>query len=166
MFPPEPPVAFLNRPERSAVRKGAPVLRGGANPCARAPFWHFPSLRRAAPTGTRCSRWRAQSLYSQSAHCASRHRFLLPWRRTRPPFAVSGEFRSHRRLSLDLPASLETQIRRPREVCLPLPVPRRRGLRPCSINSGGASIVLRSPETPTLWSASERRHRQSCCNCE
>ena len=36
------------------------------------------------------------------------------------PFAVSGEFRRHRRLSLDLPASLETQSWRPREVFRPV----------------------------------------------
>src|ERR1700694_5468964 len=70
---------------------------------------------------------------SRSARGASRHRFLR-WRRTRPPFVVSGEFRRHRRLSLDLPASLETQTRRPREVCLPLPSPRtaRPGRSRCS----------------------------------
>jgi hypothetical protein len=70
---------------------------------------------------------------SPSARCASRHRFLR-WRRTRPPFAVSGEFRRHRRLSLDLPASLETQTRRPREVFLPLPSPQtaRPGRSRCS----------------------------------
>ena len=70
---------------------------------------------------------------SPSARCASRHRFLR-WRRTRPPFAVSGEFRRHRRLSLDLPASLETQSWRPREVCLLLPNPQtaRPGRSRCS----------------------------------
>jgi hypothetical protein len=32
-----------HRPERSGGRKGAQVLRGEANPCARAPFWHLRS---------------------------------------------------------------------------------------------------------------------------
>jgi hypothetical protein len=43
VFPPEPPVAILYGPGRSGGRKGARVLRGEANPCARAPFWHLRS---------------------------------------------------------------------------------------------------------------------------
>ena len=40
MFPPEPPVAILNSPERRAAGKGA-RLRDEVNPCRRAPLWHF-----------------------------------------------------------------------------------------------------------------------------
>jgi hypothetical protein len=39
MFPPEPPVASRNLPERSGAGKDA-RQRGEANPCRRAPFWH------------------------------------------------------------------------------------------------------------------------------
>jgi len=35
---PEPPVAKLPAAQRRAVGKGAPVLRGEANPCPRAPL--------------------------------------------------------------------------------------------------------------------------------
>ena len=149
MFPPEPPVAWLDELERRAGRKGAPVLRGGANPCARAPFWHPRSLRRAAErehdgfplvsSEHPSTRFTPPYLVcSRPADCSQR---VVPrgigsceWRRTRPPFAVSGEFRRHRRLSLDLPASLETQTRRPQEVCLPLPSPQtaRPGRSRCS----------------------------------
>src|SRR6202140_2887419 len=47
LIPPEPPVAVSILPERRTARKGAPVLRGVANPCARAPFWPL----RGFPTG-------------------------------------------------------------------------------------------------------------------
>ena len=40
-------------PERRGVRKGAPVLRGAANPCARAPFWYLPTLSTGGPAGER-----------------------------------------------------------------------------------------------------------------
>src|SRR4051794_32803715 len=36
-IPPEPPVAKSSAAQRCGVGKGAPVLRGGANPCPRAP---------------------------------------------------------------------------------------------------------------------------------
>ena len=46
MFPPEPPVASRNLPERSGAGKDA-RQRGEAHPCRRAPFWHSHYGRRA-----------------------------------------------------------------------------------------------------------------------
>jgi len=88
---------------------------------------------RARPSGhtsvtavSRPHRFLPTSLHRERVS-ASRHRFLLR-RRTRPPCAVSGGFGLHRRLSLDLPASLETQNWEPRKVAFPRSVPKRRGL--------------------------------------
>ena len=39
--------------ERRGERKGAPLRRGEANPCARAPFCDLPGFRRAVPRGER-----------------------------------------------------------------------------------------------------------------
>ena len=56
VFPPEPPVAVFNLLERSAAGKGA-RQRGEANPCRRAPFWHFHHSGRAAEREHSDSRW-------------------------------------------------------------------------------------------------------------
>src|SRR5215471_17495515 len=49
-IPPEPPVATASPAQRRAVGKGAPILRGVANPCSRAPLCD-PLTRRAAWRG-------------------------------------------------------------------------------------------------------------------
>ena len=92
-----------------------------------------------------------QSLYSQPAHCALRHRFLLPWAQNQTSICgLRRGIRRHRRLSLDLPASLETRTWRHREVDSLAQSPKLRGL-----------AGLRSPcisATVTLCSRALRRH--------
>jgi hypothetical protein len=67
VFPPEPPVAVLNSPEWRAADKGA-RQRGEADPCRRAPFWHFTTL-----DGRRCGNTAipAGELEQRRAHATS-----------------------------------------------------------------------------------------------
>jgi hypothetical protein len=55
-IPPEPPVANPHDAQRRAAGKGAPVLRGAANPCLRAPLCD-PLNSTGGPVGWRPSCW-------------------------------------------------------------------------------------------------------------
>jgi len=48
VFPPEPPVLWLDELERRAGRKGAPVLRGGSEPLRTSTVLASAISRRAA----------------------------------------------------------------------------------------------------------------------
>src|ERR1700691_1759930 len=146
VFPPEPPVAISAQPERSGGRKGARVLRGEANPCARAPFWHLRSST-GGVAGTR--RFPLVSSEHGGLVTPATARFhghivscCFTSQRARECLTASvparaqnqtsmcglGRIGLHRRLSLDLPASLETQDWEPRKVAFLRSVPEWRGL--------------------------------------
>jgi hypothetical protein len=129
VFPPEPPVAISGSCRNGAQGARARRFARRSEPLRTSTVLAFPLSPTGGVAGTRFPLVSLEQMILRGqmspARGASRHRFL-PWRRTRPPFAVSGGFRRHRRLSLDLPASLETRTRGHRKVGLPSPSPQNR----------------------------------------
>jgi len=98
-------------------RSGSPAKRsggvGGGAACRLLASFRFNSVR---------------TRRSPSARCASRHRFLR-WRRTQTSICGLRRISPSRRLSLDLPASLETpKVEASRSLSSLDPVPKPRGL--------------------------------------